>query len=604
MNKLGISLSDSTPDWLFVSTVVASSACVLGSIYYTFSPSRRRRRELALIAERARFIRDRDRDEVHLTAPIIAVDEITNLSAGQLAEKIRNGHVSAVDVVTTACIRSRSLGRSTNCCTEQNYVEAMLDAAGIDRARSSGEALPKLAGVPFSVKDMIDMKGFSSTSGLIAHALKPSERDCPLVAVLRKNGAIPIVKSATPQALLLPETDSRLWGKALNPWNPDRTPGGSSGGESALISARVTYFGIGTDIGGSIRIPAMFCGIVGYKPTPQRMGMAGIPSPRVCPESIIPTVGPMTRTVDDAELIMSCWLGEDSELWKHNPYTPRIPWRPRSEISRKKIRVGYFENDGWFLPAPACRRAVRDAIDGLKKCDDVECVAFDPVEITEVVRCYYALLSSDGNFRSIMEAHQGEEIHPSYRKLQGMAMVPSILRKPICYILRMLKWNRIAAIIEIAAGKSAWQYWKWVLERKRLQKKWVEAMKKDEIDALVVPGLALPAFLHGGAADLTPACSYTFLFNLLHWPAGTLPVTSVREDETDYVDEDTPDSEPWFKAAQKNCRDSQGLPVGVQVATLPFQDELCLEVMRKIEKAVGFNASPGIIIGAEACRWE
>lgn len=612
-------------------TTAAAATLLLVGAYYGLHLARvvKRRASLAARAARARQQRDASRDaaEVPPVAPPHA-ERISTLTATVLATAIRNGSIRAVDAVATAARRSRAIGRMTDCCAEENYVAAISAARDVDIAVTAGRALPPLAGVPISVKDTIDQSGFSSTCGLAARTLQPCTQDSVLLSILRDAGAIPVVRSAAPQALMLPETMSAAWGVAKNPWAMNRTPGGSSGGEGVLLAARATPLGIGSDVGGSIRIPAHFCGVVGFKPTPQRLTRSGMAVPRSKrvngQEALVSVAGPMARCVDDCELVMRLWLRDESPLWRVDPLTAPVPWRRRRytdgarEIVRAravadaradgasvssagiagegatrtcKLRVGYYVDDGWFAPAPACARAVQDAVDKLRA-DGVECVEFQPPDVWRVVMCYYALMSSDGQMRSFIDGCEGEALHSYFRKLRAISRMPPWLRGVVARAQALQGHDRVAALIRCTGKKQTYEYWDWVVERKRLQGLWVDAMRRAGVDALIAPGLALPALPHGGSADLTPACSYTLLFNLLHWPAGTVPVTTVRNGETDYRDERVRADEWWHKAAVSACAGSEGLPCGVQVATLPFEDELCLHVMKRVEGVVKFSEKP------------
>lgn len=551
---------------------------------------------------------------------------IRSLSAIEISKEIKEGKIRAIDAVI-ACIRhSRAVGRVTNCCAEDNYVAAMKAAHAVDDARAKGEWLPPLAGVPISVKDTIDQEGFSSTCGLAVRTMRPRKKDSVLLSILRNAGAIPVIRSAVPQALMFPETMSAHWGVASNPWNVARTPGGSSGGEGVLIATGATPVGIGSDIGGSIRIPAHFCGIVGFKPTPNRISKCGMAVSRLNnvsgQEAVISVAGPMARCVDDCELVMQLWLRKESVMWSVDPYTSPVPWRrnryiggaaeirreqacanaisndidenSNSDATRKasrKMRIGYFIHDGWFAPAPACARAVREAARALGDAD-VECVKLEVPEMWRVVQCYYALASSDGNMRGMREGCEGEALHKYYRKLRMYSAIPRWIRGALCWVLRLFGLYRLSAVLSCTAGKSTYEFWQWVAERKRLQAVWLQMMRREKVDAILAPGMSLPALPHGMGANLTPAFSYTLLFNLLHWPAGTVPVTLVRPDECSYVDDLVPKHDPWLKSAVKACLGSEGLPCGVQVATLPYEDELCLHVMKRVEQAVNFSHSP------------
>ena len=590
--------------------VIVKSGAIAGiSVYVLFGiiekvQKWRRRRELNRHIAVARTKRDAQLKNAQL--PEISKTcyrKLVEMSGIELAKEITSQRVSAIEAVNIAASISRKVAYATNAVTETCFEEAIEAAHSVDYGIKNNSAPLPLAGVPISVKDSVNMKGYLSTCGLAARALIRSEMDSILVTILKNAGAIPIVRSATPQALMLPETTSRLWGVCKNPWNLQRTPGGSSGGEAALLSARATWIGIGSDIGGSLRIPAHFCGIVAFKPTPQRLtrhGMTKTNRRSGGQEAIISVPGPMARSVDDCESVMKLWLDENSPVWSVDPYTAKVPWKSNlyHATNNSKIRVGYFDNDGWFNPAPACKRVVHEAVNILKD-SGIECVPFTPRNVTQVAQCYYALLSADGNMRSFLDSCDGEDLHPVYRKLHRMSKIPAFVRPILSAFFGALGWNRLAALLQVTGRKFTHEYWRWVVERKRLQKLWLDAMKSEGLDAIVCPALALPALKHGASANLTPACSYTFLWNLLHWPAGVVPVGTVGKDEMNYVDDSVPNSEPWFRAASKSCLDSEGLPVSAQIVTLPFQDELCLRLMRVVEQSGVFNATPKLVMDLE-----
>lgn len=165
-----------------------------------------------------------------------------------------------------------------------------------------------LHGLPISVKEHIYLAGTRSSSGFIAWADHQYDQDALIVEIFRKAGAVFHVKTTNPQSLLCLETDSNLFGRTLNPHNESLTSGGSSGGEGALVGAGGSLLGIGTDIGGSIRVPAAFCGVYGFKPSVARMPHGGLSGPHGGMDNIVGVVGPMARHVNDLELFCQVCL--------------------------------------------------------------------------------------------------------------------------------------------------------------------------------------------------------------------------------------------------------------------------------------------------------
>jgi Asp-tRNA(Asn)/Glu-tRNA(Gln) amidotransferase A subunit family amidase len=199
----------------------------------------------------------------------------------------------------------------------------------------------------------------------------PSVEDSILVSLLKSAGAIPFCRSNVPQCLMLPESDNAIWGTSANPWHRGRTPGGSSGGEAALVAARASPLGIGTDIGGSIRIPAHCCGVYGFKPTPARISSRGIAVPRpggVSGQIAVKSVaGPIARCVSDIALVMRAWLGGEGGsggdsnggacMSSLDCNVPALGWDQDSctVVEGKPMKFGIMRCDSFFHPAPPCK---------------------------------------------------------------------------------------------------------------------------------------------------------------------------------------------------------------------------------------------------------
>jgi fatty acid amide hydrolase len=265
-----------------------------------------------------------ERDAAHAKAAFKAAEwaaavpadlqiRILDATVTQLLAMLESRVVTSVQLVSVFAARSYSIGFSLRAVTEECYDQAFAAAAESDARRSRGEPARLLEGIPVSIKEHIAMAGYYATCGMAAFCARPASQDALVVTLLKDAGAIPLVRSNVPQLLMLPESDNAVWGNAVNPFHAGRTPGGSSGGEGALIAARCTPLGVGTDIGGSIRIPAHFCGVYGFKPTAGRLSNRGVAEPKengVDGQNTVPcTAGPMGRCTDDLVLVRGCvWV--------------------------------------------------------------------------------------------------------------------------------------------------------------------------------------------------------------------------------------------------------------------------------------------------------
>jgi amidase len=221
-----------------------------------------------------------------------------------------------------------------------------------------------LHGLPISVKEHVYLKGTPATSGFVAWADDVSLVDALIVKCLRESGAVFHVKTTNPQTLMMIETNSPLYGETTNPHNTSLTPGGSSGGEGALIAMRGSILGIGTDIGGSIRVPAAFSGIYGLKPSVNRIPHSGLAGGQAGMENIIGCVGPMSA--DPEGLNIFCEVALRSNPWLEEPGLVEIPWKGKVEIP-ETLKIGVIWHDGVVSPHPPIRRALEEAAECLMR---------------------------------------------------------------------------------------------------------------------------------------------------------------------------------------------------------------------------------------------
>ncbi|KAI7199926.1 amidase, partial [Hortaea werneckii] len=287
------------------------------------------------------------------------LDITENYDASALVVGMSSGKLKAVDVTTAFCKRAAIAHQLTNCLTEIFFDDAITRAKQLDdEVNKSGSPTGPLHGLPISLKDTFKVKGYDASIGAAALCFKPAETNSALVDLLLQQGAVLYCKTNIPLTLAALDSHNNVFGRTLNPANTALTAGGSSGGEGALIAMRGSPLGIGTDVGGSIRIPAMCNGLVGVKPSHGRVPYAGQEAgslPGSSKLGIEATAGPIARTVRDCELLLdvvgdaSPWLF-DPDVLPHS-WTQQLPLLPPpSSRPTKPLRIGIMRTDGHTLP--------------------------------------------------------------------------------------------------------------------------------------------------------------------------------------------------------------------------------------------------------------
>ncbi len=288
--------------------------------------------------------------------PISDADDICKLSAAELARAYASGALSPVEATRAALARAEAINRRFNAFTAFFGEEAMAAAAASERRWRAGSALSPIDGVPTTIKDIVYVEGKTISYGSRASEPVVAPCDAPSVAGLRKAGAVFLGLTTTPELGWKAVTDSPLSGVTSNPWNEAMTPGGSSGGAAVAAVTGAGALHIGTDGGGSIRVPSSFTGIVGLKPSFGRI--AAYPASAF---GTLAHIGPMVRTVEDAKLMLDAMAGRDGADWNQPPFA--YPRRELQPCEVAGVRIGYWREppcgrlDGEV--AAACDAAVR-----------------------------------------------------------------------------------------------------------------------------------------------------------------------------------------------------------------------------------------------------
>src|ERR1022692_2252126 len=273
----------------------------------------------------------------------LPMQTVLALSATQQAAYIRSGKLSSVELVQFHLDRIAEVNPALNAVVEVLAAPALADARAADTVLARGHDTGPLHGVPFSVKDSLEVAGTVCTAGTLGRrAAAVSIHDATLVSRLRAAGAIPIARTNLPDLLFAFETDNLLFGRTNNPYDLARTPGGSSGGEAALIAACGSPMGLGSDCAGSVRLPAAFCGIAGIKPTSGRLPRTGHFPPSGGWIEALWQIGPMSRRVEDLVLMMRLLAGGDGV----DPTTADMAFAPLDEAGLQGLRVAFYTGNG------------------------------------------------------------------------------------------------------------------------------------------------------------------------------------------------------------------------------------------------------------------
>jgi Asp-tRNA(Asn)/Glu-tRNA(Gln) amidotransferase A subunit family amidase len=285
--------------------------------------------------------------------------DLCYLPASEMARRIREGKLSPVDLIDNALERIAEVNPALNCFCFVYPEEARSKAKAAHEHVKAGKPLGPLHGVPFAIKDLTPTKGKRTTLGSYAYEHWVPEADAPIVEALDKAGGIMVGKTTTPEFAYSSFTESPLWGITRNPWNKTRTPGGSSGGSGAAVASGAVPLAEGSDMGGSVRIPASFCGIVGLKPSFGRIPFTILPSQF----DSISHFGPLARTIDDAALFLDATQGPDERDIQSLKPRLDIPKPLSGDI--RGWRLALAPSLGFFFIDPEVEDAVRRAASAL-----------------------------------------------------------------------------------------------------------------------------------------------------------------------------------------------------------------------------------------------
>ena len=458
-------------------------------------------------------------------------------SACEWLERLRRRDISSVELTRHVLDRLDGVSH-LNAVVSSDADAAMTQAADADAQRASGAA-GTLLGLPVTVKDSLEVEGLPSLCGSLARVGHVVQQDATVVRRLREAGAIVVAKTNVPEYTWSYETDNVVSGRTLHPLDPARTPGGSSGGEAALLGADASIVGIGTDGGGSIRLPSHYCGIVGLRPSAGLVPETGCwPSTRDTGMIDMSAIGPMVRYVEDAELLLPIVAGPDGV----DPFVRATALGdPGTDVT--PLRVGFYVGDGVASPDAATGEAV---VAATRMLEESGCLveAVVPPDVSEATAIFFGMMAADGGARARddLAGAGGRHVDQMQSLLEALAGQGL---DAAGYFALFRRWAALRASV----------------------RSFVAAY-----DVVVAPVTVGAAPLHGCTPGTdTPLETYD-VFNLTHtYSVAGLPVAVVP------VAADGP------------------LPIGVQIVANPFHDRVALSVASLLEtarRAAAMTGSP------------
>ncbi|KAK3398744.1 amidase signature domain-containing protein [Sordaria brevicollis] len=522
-----------------------------------------------------------------LTGPFVErflepeVIDIVKTDSVPLVNDIRAGKRSAVEVTKAFCKTAAVAHQINNCLLEIFFDAAIKRAEELDEyLRVNGEPVGPLHGLPISLKDQFHVKGVDTTMGYvgwiggnmgITDPSKTHQVESQITKELLSCGAVLFCKTSVPQTLLIGDTYNNIIGRTLNPHNHHLSCGGSSGGEAALMALRGSTLGVGTDIGGSVRIPAAFCGIFSLKPTPERVSYRDAANTNPGQNTYRSTVGFMSTSLEGCELALKSVLS--TRPWVQDPAVVPIPYRQevlddvlsRAEASGKvktgkPLKLGILWRDGAVEPHPPIRRGMAMVAEAVKKAGH-KLVDWNPPDHAVAQKIHYSFLLADG----------ARDVHDNLL-LSGEPLIADLqayfnLKDPI----PLLEYQDLT-VRGLANEQAYSDYWNSLT-----------AEDGQEVDAVIMPVAPHGAVIPGRYYHL----GYTEVVNLLNYSAAVIPVTKADKglDGVDgtYKPVNEVDRANWESYDPEIYH---GAPVGVQIVARKFEEEKVLAIAKLVHAAL------------------
>lgn len=495
---------------------------------------------------------------------------LTETNAVELVRRLSTGEVTSVAVTTAFCKRAALAQQLTNCFHDFFPDLALARAKELDDyfAQHKKPSGP-LHGLPISLKDQLRVKGRQTHMGYTAWIGKMDEEPSVLVDMLWKAGAVFYVKTSVPQSLMVCETINNVVGRTTNPRNDAWSCGGSSGGEGAIVGFRGAVIGIGTDIGGSIRVPAAFNYLYGLRPSHGRLPYGKMANSMEGQETIHSVVGPITHTIDDMKLFMTSTLSQ--KPWEYDSKVIPMPWRQdeedaiKTKIATTKLHLAYFECDGNVLPHPPILRGVQTVVKALRQAGHTV-TDWEPYKHPFAVDLANKVYATDGG----ADVHQtlsesGEPAIPNFADL----LSPDFPKSDI-----NAAWE---------LQKQKWAYQMEYLDAIRA----FEAKHGKDLDAIIAPITPTAAVRH----NQFKYYGYATAINVLDFTSCVVPVT-FADQSVDVANKEFKPINDMDAAVQAeyDAEAYHGAPVAVQVIGRRLTEERIIAISKEIGELLAQRA--------------
>jgi amidase len=457
-------------------------------------------------------------------------NDITMKSAAELASAIRSKQLSSKSVVEAHLEQIAKVNPKLNAVVQLTAEAARKEADQADAALARGDVKGPLHGVPVTIKDTLETTGVICTGGTKGRANYVPTADATAVGRLHAAGAIILGKTNVPELAGAIETDNLVYGRTNNPYDLARTPGGSSGGESAIVAACGSPLGLGTDAGGSIRIPAHFCGLAAIKPTSGRVPRTGqFPMPMGARNAVF-HVSLIARKVDDLALALPIISGPD---FRDHSIVDMPLFDPKA-VTLNGLKVAYFDDDGAASPTKEIAAAVHDCAKAFTDAG-VKIEEKRPPDAAKAATVYHDMSRGDGGAgtRAFLKSIGSDPISPLFEQALATSASPAFATTT----------DAFAAFVRWDAFRNS-------------MLRFIE-----NYDAILSPVAPFPALLHGTSFEEQNrrGFGYAQMHNLTGWPSATVRVGTSPE----------------------------GLPLNVQVAARPWREDVALALVRHLEQTFG-----------------
>lgn len=521
------------------------------------------------------------------------IEEISYLTAEELLAKIKQRSITSREACLAYCIKCATIGKELNLICDVDFESAIQQAEDADKKIAEvsdfDKELPYYFGLPLTIKENIPIKGLISTLGAYKFAKRVGERDGYIVRKMKELGAIVLCITNVPQTLFSYEANNRIYGNAQNPWNRERTTGGSSGGDAGLLASHCSALSIGSDIGGSIRGPSSLCGVYGFKPSNFRLSSQDAykfgGGYHTGWKPFIGSLGPIARSMDDiisfcnnlfgtfnedTQIIQKAFSKDDFENGLVSSYDPT-----------KKIKIAFAINNKFVEPMGE----IKDTLRNIKKSFEEKGYEVVDIDLPALFENVYtmALKTFGPVFGYFREALRGED--PLYFFDYIMQAYED---SPISYFIRKQYYRfkgeyRLLNALEIfregrKTKNNCLEYIKANTFLDIYKEEFYTYMKKNKIDAIIAPTFPTPAYKIGKSEHTLLLAHYTFYQNILNLVGGTVPIKLCENPTYESEVEDY-----FTRKIRDTLEGAKGLPISVQVNTMPYQEERCLKIMQEVD---------------------